>query len=137
NGTADLFVQMGGAIPGDRYHNLLFQNPGQGNNWLNVKLVGKKTNRAAIGARIKAVTAGENSQTVYRTVCSGSRFGANPLEQLLGLGKADRPAVLEIYWPTSGTTQTFRDLRAGQAIEITESEAAFRVREYKPIALPK
>ena len=45
NGTADLFVQMGGAIPGDKYHNILFQNPGQGNNWLNVKLVGKKTNR--------------------------------------------------------------------------------------------
>ena len=37
-----------------QYHNILFQNPGQGNHWLTVKLVGKKTNRAAIGARIKA-----------------------------------------------------------------------------------
>ena len=44
---------------GDQYHNVLFQNPGQGNNWLTVKLMGKKTNRAAIGARIKVVTAGE------------------------------------------------------------------------------
>ena len=42
-------------IPGDRYHNVLFQNPGHENNWLTVKLVGKKTNRAAIGARIKVV----------------------------------------------------------------------------------
>jgi len=137
NGTADLVVQMGGAIPGDKYHNILFQNPGQGNNWLNVKLVGKKSNRGAIGARIKAVTAGENPQTVYRTVCSGSSFGANPLEQLLGLGKADRVAVLEVHWPTSGTTQTFRDLRAGQAIEVTEFESDFRVREYRPLVPPK
>ncbi|MBM3983411.1 MAG: CRTAC1 family protein, partial [Planctomycetes bacterium] len=90
NGTADLLIQMGGAIPGDKYHNLLFQNPGQGNHWLNLKLVGTKTNRAAIGVRIKVVTAGPNPQTVYRTVCSGSSFGANPLEQHIGLGKADR-----------------------------------------------
>jgi FG-GAP-like repeat/ASPIC and UnbV len=137
NGTADLVIQMGGAIPGDKYHNILFQNPGQGNNWLNVKLVGKKTNRAAIGARIKAVTAGDNPLTVYRTVCSGSSFGANPLEQLVGLGKADRVAVLEVYWPTSDTTQTFRDVRAGQAIEITELATEFRVREYKPVTVPK
>ncbi len=60
DGDIDLFVEMGGAIPGDMYHNVLFQNPGQGNHWLRVKLVGKKTNRAAIGARIKVVTAGSN-----------------------------------------------------------------------------
>ena len=45
--TVDIFIEMGGALPGDKYHNVLFQNPGQGNNWLTVKLVGKKTNRAA------------------------------------------------------------------------------------------
>jgi hypothetical protein len=52
----DVFAQTGGAINGDKYHNVLFQNPGQGNHWLTVKLVGKKTNRAAIGARIKVVS---------------------------------------------------------------------------------
>ena len=49
DGDVDLFIEMGGAIPGDRYHNILFQNPGQKNHWLTVKLIGKKTNRAAIG----------------------------------------------------------------------------------------
>ena len=58
DGDVDLFIQMGGATYGDQYHNILFQNPGQGNNSLTVKLVGVKTNRPAIGARIKAVTAG-------------------------------------------------------------------------------
>jgi hypothetical protein len=137
NGTADVFIQMGGAIPGDRYHSILFQNPGQGNRWLNVKLVGKKSNRAAIGARIKVVTAGANPQTIHRTVTSGSSFGGNPLEQHIGLGKADKVALLEITWPAGGTTQTFRDISADQAIEITESAAEFKKRPYQPIPLPK
>ena len=77
DGDVDMFVQMGGAIKGDRYHNILFQNPGQKNHWLTLKLVGNKTNRAAIGARIKVVTAGEKPLTVHRLVSSGSSFGAN------------------------------------------------------------
>ena len=136
NGTNDLFVQMGGAINGDRYHNILFQNPGQGNNWINVKLVGKKTNRAAIGARIKAVTAGPNPLTVYRTIGSGSSFGANPFEQLIGVGKADRLALLEVFWPTSNTTLTFRDVPLNRAVEITEFSNELKPREYKRIELP-
>ena len=47
DGDLDLFIEMGGAVPGDRYHNILFENPGQGNHWLTVKLKGVKTNRAA------------------------------------------------------------------------------------------
>ena len=57
DGNVDMFVELGGAVPGDSYHNVMFQNPGHTNRWLTVKLVGKKTNRAAIGARIKVVTA--------------------------------------------------------------------------------
>jgi hypothetical protein len=136
NGTADLFIQLGGAIPGDRYHNVLFQNPGQGNNWLNVKLVGRKTNRAAIGARIKVVTAGDPPLTVQRHVSSGSSFGANPLEQHIGLGKAERVALLEIHWPTSGTTQVFRDVAVNQGIEVTEFATDYRRRSWTPIPLP-
>ena len=90
DGDVDIFIQMGGAVNGDKYHNILFQNPGQGNHWLTVKLVGKKTNRAAIGARIKVVTAGEQPMTVHRHVSSGSSFGGNPLRQTIGLGKAAR-----------------------------------------------
>jgi hypothetical protein len=126
DGDVDLFVQTGGAVNGDKYHNVLFRNPGQGNHALTVKLVGKKTNRSAIGARIKAVTAGPDPRTIHRHVSSGSSFGANPLEQSIGLGKVDRVATLEIHWPTSGTTQTFRDIPGGQVIEITEFADGYR-----------
>ena len=138
DGDVDLFIEMGGAINGDKYHNILFQNPGQGNHWLTVKLVGKKTNRAAIGARIKVVTAGQSQPlTVYRHVNSGSSFGANALQQTIGLGDAEGVAVLEIHWPTSRTTQVFRDMAADQAIEMTEFDPSYRRLDWKPIAGPR
>ena len=137
DGNIDLFVEMGGAVTGDRYHNVLFQNPGHDNQWLTVKLVGKKTNRSAIGARIKVVTAGEKPLTIHRHVSSGSSFGGNPLQQTIGLGKTDRVALLEIHWPTSGTTQVFKDVAVNQAIEVTELATDYRKLDWKPIVLPK
>jgi hypothetical protein len=137
DGDVDIFIQMGGAVPGDKYHNILFQNPGQGNHWLTVKLIGKKTNRAAIGARITVITAGEKPMTVRRHVSSGSSFGASPLQQHIGLAQADQIALLEVYWPTSGTTQVFRDIAADQAIEVTEFVESYRPLNWKPIPLPE
>jgi hypothetical protein len=136
DGDLDIFIQMGGTTPGDRYHNLLYQNPGQQNHWLSLKLVGEKTNRAAIGARIKVVTAGEHPLTIYRHISTGSSWGANPLEQHIGLAKADRVALLEIHWPTSGTTQVFHDLAVDQAIEVTEFAPDYRKLIRKAISAP-
>jgi hypothetical protein len=137
DGDVDLFIQMGGAVPGDRYHDILFQNPGQGNHSLSIRLIGKRTNRSAIGSRIKAVVAGPEGNTVYRHISSGSSFGANTLEQTIGLGKAEAIATLEIHWPTSGTTQTFHDIPAGQLITITEFDDTLHGIEPKPIPLPE
>ncbi len=137
DGDVDVFIQTGGAVNGDKYHNILFQNPGQGRHSLTVRLVGKKTNRAAIGARIKVVTAGPKPLTVHRHVSSGSSFGANPLQQTIGLAGAERVALLEIHWPTSGTTQVFRDIAANQAIEVTEFVESYRPLDWKPIPQPE
>src|SRR5262249_36911489 len=43
DGNVDIFVELGGATPGDRFRNVLFQNPGQGNHWITLKLIGQKT----------------------------------------------------------------------------------------------
>jgi len=137
DGDVDFFIQMGGAVVSDSYHNMLFQNPGQGNHWLTVKLIGKKTNRSAIGARIKVVTAGEQPLTIHRHISQGSSWGCNPLQQTIGLAKAGKVALLEIHWPTSGTTQVFRDIAANQAIEITEFASDYRKLDWKPIPVPK
>ena len=50
-------------------------------------------------------------------------MAAIPCEQTIGLAKATRVDRLEIHWPTSGTTQVFRDIAADQAIEVTEFAA--------------
>src|SRR5262249_11010635 len=81
DGALDLFVEAGGAVPGDRAYNLLFQNPGHGRHWLKVKLVGKTSNRAALGARISAVVRGPDGKprSIYRTIGNNSSFGGNSL----------------------------------------------------------
>jgi hypothetical protein len=137
DGDNDVLVEIGGAVNGDKFHDALFQNPGQGNHWLTVKLIGKKTNRAAIGARIKVVTADPKPLTVYRHVSSGSSFGANPLQQTIGLAQSKQVAVLEIHWPTSGTTQVFRNVAVDQAIEVTEFSGSYRPLNWKPLPQPK
>ena len=136
DGSLDIFVETGGAINGDKFRNILSQNPGQGNHRLTVKLVGAKSNRAAIGARIKAVTDGDAPLIVQRHVTSGSSFGANPLRQTLGLAKASRVARLEIHWPTSGTTQVLENIEADQDIEVTELSEGYKVLDSTPIPVP-
>jgi hypothetical protein len=53
-------------------------------------------------------------------VTSGGSFGANPLRQTLGLGSGETIDVLEVYWPTSDLTQTFRDVAVDRTVEIVE-----------------
>jgi hypothetical protein len=59
------------------------------------------------------------------------------LQQTLGVGRAERVALLEVHWPTSGTTQVFRDVAVDQAIEVTEFATAYRKLNWTPIPLPK
>ena len=134
DGDLDLFVEAGGGVPGDKSFNLLFQNPGHGNHWLKIKLVGSKSNRAALGAQIKAVVkrADGTSRSIDRTVGNNGSFGGNSLVESIGLLDAASVAELHISWPTSQTTQTFRDITADQAIEITEG-----IESFKPLPQPK
>jgi tetratricopeptide (TPR) repeat protein len=127
DGDLDLFVECGGAVPGDRSYNVLFQNPGHGRHWLKVRLVGVKTNRAAIGAKIEAVVTGTDGsrRSIHRTIGNNSSFGGNSLVESIGLADATNVSELIITWPTSGTTQTFRNISADQAIEVTEGAEEF------------
>jgi tetratricopeptide (TPR) repeat protein len=122
NGNEDLLEEVGGAVPGDAHAFRLFQNPGNGNDWINIKLVGVKSNRSAIGARIKVTVENEGkaSRSIYRTVGSGGSFGASPLEQHIGLGKSARISQLEIWWPATKTRQTFANVSKNQFLEIKE-----------------
>ncbi|MCY2979930.1 MAG: CRTAC1 family protein [Planctomycetota bacterium] len=127
DGDNDLFIVLGGAFPGDGFTNALFENPGFGNHGITIRLVGTKTNRNAIGARIRIVL-DESGQkrTIYRWISSGGSFGGNSFRQLIGIGKADKIDLIEVNWPTSASNQTFRDVAIDQSIEITEGQPDFR-----------
>jgi tetratricopeptide (TPR) repeat protein len=122
DGDEDLLEEVGGAVPGDAHAFRLFENPGNGNDWISLHLVGVKTNRAAIGARIKVTVEneGHGQRSIYKTVNSGGSFGASPLQQHIGLGKSARVVDLEIWWPASNTRQHFTRIQKNQWFEIKE-----------------
>jgi hypothetical protein len=88
-----------------------------------------KSNRSAIGAHIKLTVRNEGKpvRAIYRTVGSGGSFGASPLEQHIGLGKAAAIESLEIRWQgTTSAPQQFASLPKNQAIEIREGAAEYK-----------
>ncbi|MBS1809463.1 MAG: VCBS repeat-containing protein [Acidobacteria bacterium] len=133
DGDQDLYVNVGGFIPGDKYNKALFANPNQknGNHWLSLRLVGEKTNRAAIGTKIKLTLIMPNGTkaTRYKEVSSGGSFGDSSLTQHIGLGKATKVDSLEVRWPVSNQVQTFRNVAINQSLEIKESAANYQVRK--------
>lgn len=139
DGAQDVAANIGGAVPGDKYNKSLFLNPGHGNNWISIKLVGVKTNRAAIGARIKLKLAASNEANSfrYRDVRSGGSFGASSLTQNIGLGKAQRIETLEVWWPTSKTGQSFKNVAVNQFIEIKEFDSSYAKRDVRSINMNK
>jgi len=137
NGHEDILAGVGGATPGDAHALRVYENPGNENDWITVKLVGVKTNRAAIGARIKVTVEneGQGMRSIYRTVGSGGSFGASPLQQHIGLGKSARIRNLEVWWPTSNTRQNFSNLPKNEFIEIKEFAQHYSKLERKSFRL--
>ena len=117
DGDVDIYVSVGGAFIGDQWHNLFYQNTGVGNNYLNLKLVGVKSNRDGIGAK---VTLHVGDSLIYREVSGGCGFGStNSLQLEIGLGTHTKVDTLEIVWP-SGQVDTHRNLSINQKLVVTE-----------------
>jgi tetratricopeptide (TPR) repeat protein len=136
DGDEEIVFEVGGATPGDAHALRLFENPGHGRDWIALKLVGVKTNRAAIGARIAVTVDGEDGRrVVHRSVGSGGSFGASPLLQHIGLGGAVRRVDLDIWWPTSNTRQHFSDVGKNRFLEVTEFAQAPTVVDHPTIRL--
>jgi len=126
DGDQDVYVQMGGSYIGDKFNDALFENA----------LVGRRSNRSAIGARIhvKIIENGK-LRSVFRQVNSGGSFGCNPLRQYIGLGNAERIESVEIYWPTTDRTQTFDDLAMDQWVRVVEGEKQVETVHLEPYVL--
>ena len=134
-GYEDIVTETGGATPGDRHTLRLFANTASGNDWINLKLVGVKSNRPAIGARIKVTVKNEGNpaRAIYRTVGSGGSFGASPFEQHIGLGKSAKIERIEVDWPASSMHQSFTGVGKNQFWEIREDSKVAKRLERKMV----
>jgi len=122
SGNEAIIAETGGAVPGDSHLLRVFKNPGNKNDWINIHLVGVKSNRSGVGTRIKITVAddGQAPRTIYRTEGETSSFGANPLELHIGLGHNAHILAIDLWWPASKTNQHFENIDKNQFIEIKE-----------------
>ena len=124
DGDLDVFEQMGGALPGDKFYDVLYENPGFDRHWLGVKLEGVKTNHFGVGCRV-AVLIDEpetGERWIYQWMNSGGSFGANPLQLHFGLGEAGAVKEVRVYWPASDSTTIVESPEIDRILTIREKE---------------
>jgi enediyne biosynthesis protein E4 len=95
----------------------LRNNKGNENSWIQLKLVGKTSNRDGIGARVK-VTAGSRTQTSQKRSTTGY-LSQNDPRMHFGLAKNKVVDKIEIKWP-SGKSQVLEHINSNQVVTIKE-----------------
>jgi hypothetical protein len=131
DGDQDVFIQLGGFYASDKFTNALYENPGTDNRWLGVKLIGKTSNIAGVGAMIKVNTKTQNDENkvFYKHINSGGSFGASSMQQMIGLGQAKEVTRLEIHWPTKRPEQVFTEVPLDKFLLIFEDKDDFELRD--------
>ncbi|MSR62528.1 MAG: CRTAC1 family protein [Planctomycetes bacterium] len=131
DGDQDMFHHLGGFVPVDAFQNALFEKrTPPGHRWLVLSLVGTRTNRDAVGARVVLhLETPAGARVLHRAVGSVSSFGGSPHRQEIGLGDATCITRLEIRWPRTAETQVFTDVPLDAWLEIKEGELAFESHE--------
>ncbi len=116
DGDIDIFVLNNGG-PGI----LLRNEGGEQKNWLKVFVQGRKSNRSAIGTKLRLVTG--NSVQVQQVGAQSSYCSQNSLVSHFGVGTHSKVDTLEIEW-LSGRTQIFTGLAANQVLSVIEGEGS-------------
>ena len=87
------------------------------NNWLQIRLVGEKMNRNAIGAKIYLRTSDVNQ---IREIYAGESYmSSNSYITHFGLAKSTKVDSIQVTW-SNGKTQSLNDININQLIEITQ-----------------
>ena len=105
---------------------LLRNEGGNLNNWVQFRVVGVKSNRSGIGARIKVV-AGDLSQFA-EVQSGGSYLSFSDLRVHFGLGKSDKVDLVEIRWP-SGQIDRAENLSVNRQFVATEGHGLTHYQE--------
>jgi len=93
------------------------RSPG-GHHWLMLKLVGTRSNRQGLGAKIKVTR--ETGMPLYNHATTSVGFASTSDDRVhFGLGDATLAKTIEIRWP-SGVKQTLTNIEADQILTVTE-----------------
>jgi ASPIC and UnbV/FG-GAP-like repeat len=112
-------------------HALLRNEVGVKRNWFQVELVGRSSNRDAVGARVTLYAGGKQQS---RELILGDGYGSqNSLRQHFGLDQHQVVDKLVVRWPTSRTVQTFEQVAANQIVEVTEGNECLVTKAYPAV----
>jgi hypothetical protein len=137
DGDQDIYEVTGDGHSGDIDHSLLFMNPGNKNHWINIKLEGVASNRAAIGAKIRVnIQTTEGNRDIYTTVTSGGSFGASCLRREIGLADAKKINYIEVYWPSTDKKQVFKNVNPDAFYKIIEGKNKMILLNAKKMSFP-
>jgi hypothetical protein len=114
NGNIDIVVLNVGEPP-----SLLLNTNKIAHHRVLFRLVGTKSNRAAIGARVTIHAGGMTQFDEVRG--GGSYLSQNDLRLHFGLGSTNKIDLVEVRWP-SGKTESFKDVAADKIYAITEGQ---------------
>lgn len=125
DGRVDVVVGNNGDPP-----LLLHNDGGPRNHFVNFKLVGTRSNRDAMGARIKITAAGISQ--IREVAGGGSYLSQSDLRANFGLGQMTRVSQAEIAWP-SGLHQVFRNLVADKFYLVEEGKNEITQQKFVPL----
>lgn len=126
DGGADILIMNMNEPPS------LWRNESQGENHsLVVKLTGTRTNRSAIGARVR-VTTGKHPQ-IGEVHSGDSVMSMSDLRLHFGLGSAKKADLLEVRWPMTGAVERFENVAADQIVYILEGSGIVRTEKFAAV----
>jgi len=100
---------------------VILRNDGTRNHWLGLSLVGSKSNRSGIGARVTVID-GTDKKQIFDVSTAGSYLSSNDPRIVAGLGNATQVKSIKVQWP-SGTVQTISTPVIDRYLVINESDA--------------
>jgi hypothetical protein len=118
DGAVDVLISVNGGAPV-----LLRNNAGKQNHWIGLTLVGSKSNRDAVGARV-TYQAGDLKRSRMKTG-GGSFLSSHDPRLVLGLGQRTKVDFFEIKWP-SGMVQRFADLPIDRYLTVVEGQEKWK-----------
>lgn len=124
DGNMDVVIEDLEGLP------MILKNRGiQGRHWVSFELAGTKSNRMAIGARLK-ITAGGATQT-EEIRSGGSYLSQHDFRAHFGLGAATKVDRVEVKWP-SGATEIFHGLEVDQFYVALEDRGLILAIQARP-----